>query len=389
MLIRFNRIFHQSEHDIPSSLSNPPHGYVSSSSSHTSRQATKFPTRTRDSVANAPHQEIPTFNSNASLVVNYLPSKFSNGVLSDSFGKRRRLPHYRNDSSLGGALIPKSDSGLDHYDVGDHALERPVARDGKASPLLQIKKAERGLRWNRFKWVLFFTNILVMTSRSYSSSRNWHTIQLTIYSLVGLLLCLMTWFNTFQRADIIRVGNRPELITSTIACILGIFTALIGWAGILLNNRSFLAVYTFLLWIVFIFILIPGYMAYKRRVFNLEGKVNEQWSQSLGAAGRLRIQNELECCGYFSPFVEATVSQTCYARSILPGCKLAYMAFERKALKRWYTSAFLLVPLHIAVMIAGLLCSNHVTYRFGKGMMPKVYRLTLTSMVIIMEGYAR
>jgi hypothetical protein len=199
----------------------------------------------------------------------------------------------------------------------------------------------------------------------------------------------MTWFNTFQRADIIRVGNRPELITSTIACILGIFTALIGWAGILLNNRSFLAVYTFLLWIVFIFILIPGYMAYKRRVFNLEGKVNEQWSQSLGAAGRLRIQNELECCGYFSPFVEATVSQTCYARSILPGCKLAYMAFERKALKRWYTSAFLLVPLHIAVMIAGLLCSNHVTYRFGKGMMPKVYRLTLTSMVIIMEGYAR
>jgi len=66
-------------------------------------------------------------------------------------------------------LIPKSDSGLDHYDVRDHAVERP---DSKASPLLQIKEVEQGLRWNRFKWVLFFTNILVMPSRWYSLSRN-------------------------------------------------------------------------------------------------------------------------------------------------------------------------------------------------------------------------
>jgi len=156
-----------------------------------------------------------------------------------------------------------------------------------------------------------------------------------------------------------------------------------------LNNRSFLAIYTFLLWIIFAFILIPGYMTYKRRTFNLEGKINAQWSQALGLAGRLRIQNELNCCGYYSPFVEATVSSACYARSILPGCKLAYIIFERTALKRWYTVAFLLVPVHLVVMIAGLLCSNHVTNRFGKGMMPKAYRLSLTSMAMIMEGYAK
>ena len=41
------------------------------------------------------------------------------------------------------------------------------------------------------------------------------------------------------------------------------------------------------------------------------------------------------------------------------------------------------------VMVAGLLCSNHVTYRFGKGMMPKAYRLSMASMAIIMENYAR
>jgi hypothetical protein len=210
-----------------------------------------------------------------------------------------------------------------------------------------------------------------------------------VYSFVGLVFCLLTWFNTFQWADVLRVGNKTELIVSTLACSLGIFASLIGWAGILLNNRSFLAVYTALLWVVFIFILIPGYVTYKRRTFNLEGKINAQWSQTLGVLGRLRIQNELNCCGYFSPFVEATVSQTCYARSILPGCKFAYLTFEKTVLKTWYTIAFVLVPLHISVMIAGLLCSNHVTHRFGKGMMPKAYRLSLTSMAIIMEGFAK
>jgi multisubunit Na+/H+ antiporter MnhG subunit len=210
-----------------------------------------------------------------------------------------------------------------------------------------------------------------------------------IYSFVCLILCLLTWFNTFQRADVLRVGNRTELVMSTLACSLGVFASLIGWAGILLNNRSFLAVYTSLLWVVFIFILFPGYVTYKRRTFNLEGKINAQWSQALGVTGRLRIQNELGCCGYFSPFVEATVSSTCYARSILPGCKLAYMSFEKTVLRGWYTVAFLLAFVHIAVMVAGLLCSNHVTYRFGKGMMPKAYRLSLTSMAIIMEAFAR
>ena len=62
--------------------------------------------------------------------------------------------------------------------------------------------------------------------------------------------------------------------------------------------------------------------------------------------------------------------------------------FERAVLKKWYTVVFALVPVHIMVMVAGLLCSNHVTYRFGKGMMPKAYRLSMTSMAIIMDNYA-
>ncbi|KAJ7767320.1 hypothetical protein B0H16DRAFT_1521762, partial [Mycena metata] len=87
------------------------------------------------------------------------------------------------------------------------------------------------------------------------------------------------------------------------------------------EQPPFLTVYTFLLWIAFGLLVVPGYITYKHRTLNLEAKVNQQWSQELGAAGRLTIQSVLGCCGYFSPFVEATVSATCYSRSILPGCK--------------------------------------------------------------------
>ena len=199
----------------------------------------------------------------------------------------------------------------------------------------------------------------------------------------------MTWFDVFERADIVRAGNRTELVFSTAAAAAAAVTSVFGWAGILLNNRSFLAFYTFFLWICFALLVTPGYLTYKQRTFNLEGKLNAQWSRDLGAIGRLRIQNRLHCCGYYSPFVEATVSQTCYARSILPGCKAAYLAFERRTLQIWYTIVFSLVPLQLFIMITGLLCSNHVTYRFGKGMMPKAYRLSLNSMAIIMDNYAR
>jgi hypothetical protein len=233
------------------------------------------------------------------------------------------------------------------------------------------RQAKPKLQWNRFKWALFISNLF-----------------LTGYTIVGLVFCLLTWFGVWDQSGIVRISNRPELIVSTLAATLGLITSLIGWSGILLNNRSFLAIYTFLLWICFGLLVAPGYMTYRRRAFNLEGKVNSQWSRDLGTVGRLRVQDQLGCCGYFSPFVEATISSTCYARSVLPGCKLHFLQFQRRVLARWYKVAFALVPVHLVIMIVGLLCSNHVTYRFGKGMMPKAYRLSMNTMAVIMDNYA-
>jgi hypothetical protein len=101
------------------------------------------------------------------------------------------------------------------------------------------------------------------------------------------------------------------------------------------------------------------------------------------------IEPQLRCCGYFSPYVEATVSPLCYPRSISPGCKNRYLKLERTVLETWYTISFSLVPAQILIIVAALLCSNHITYRFGKGLTPKRYRLDLGSMAVIMDEYAR
>ncbi|KAH9942973.1 hypothetical protein B0H21DRAFT_793008 [Amylocystis lapponica] len=302
-----------------------------------------------------------------SLSVNYLPSKFSSTVVSG--GPKRR----KNWKSVD-IMLPKRGGGREAFRSDEARMPGAGDDDYDGVNIGVIREGGRTqpkLRWNRFKWIMFIANLVF-----------------TVYSLAGLIACLLIWFNVWTHVDIIRVGNRPELIISTLAAALAVFTAVIGWSGILLNNRSFLAIYSTLLWIVFAFLVTPGYITYKHRVFNIEGKLNAQWSRDLGLDGRLRIQNQLRCCGYYSPFVEATISQTCYARSPLPGCKAAYLQYQRRILERWYTIAFAMVPAQIAMMVIGLLCSNHITYRFGKGMMPKAYRLTQNSMAVIMDNYA-
>jgi len=298
-----------------------------------------------------------------SLTINYLPSKFSR-------------PHspgmYKRRGKVDDEDVPKRGGGREAFRQGEARMPGPGDEDYDGVMPSQDGKAKPLMRWNHFKWVIFCTNLL-----------------LTAYSIVGLVFLLLTWFNVWDNADAIRVANRPELILSTLTASVGIITALMGWSGILLNNRAFLAVYNLLLWVMFVLLLVPGYLTYRRRAFNLEGKINAQWSRDLGVDGRLRIQTVLQCCGYFSPFTEATVSQTCYARSTLPGCKGPFLKWERFALERWYIVVFTIVPVHIGVMVSALLCSNHVTYRFGKGMMPKAYRLSLDSMAVIMDNYAQ
>lgn len=358
----------------------------------------------------SPRTESPLLRppSTHSLSINYLPTKFSDAVLYNGLKNRGKGLH----------LGPKLGGGREAFRSGEARMpgEGDEDYDGVQGSFFGKEggRTRPRLRWNKFKWTLFVSNLLVSFFLSLSIqlslfpiASRWRDIvfwgrlliayfylwfpslQFSGYSLAGTIFLLCTWFDVWKHADVVRVGNRDELIVSTIAAAFGIITSVIGWAGILLNNRSFLAVYTFFLWICFALLVTPGYITFKRRNFNLDGKINSQWGQDFGISEWLRIQNQLRCCGFFSPFVEAAISQVCFSRSVLPGCKGPYMDFERLVLKRWYTVVFGLVPFQIAIILVGLLCSNHITYRFGKGMMPKAYRLSMNSMAVIMDNYAR
>lgn len=146
--------------------------------------------------------------------------------------------------------------------------------------------------------------------------------------------------------------------------------------GILLNSRIILAFYVVSLWIGLVFAVTPAYIAYKRHTFNLPGKLNNLWSRELDLDGRRLVQTVLQCCGYYSPYIEAAADgERCYARSPLPGCKGPLLAMQRHLLAKIYTALFSIVGPHLAIIVTALLCSNHVTYRFGKGKTPKAYRV--------------
>ncbi|KAJ7083779.1 hypothetical protein C8R44DRAFT_651868 [Mycena epipterygia] len=304
--------------------------------------------------------------ASTSLSINYLPSKFSDALAAGGPRRRRRGKEGVTEPAMARG------GGVDAFRKGEARM--PEDRDDlHPSPERKgwFDRSETGARWTRFKWVLFLFNV------AYSV--------LGLTALIGLLLI---WLDILDHSDVIRVANHTELVFSTLAAAVAVFTCVFGWAGVMLNNRSFLAFYSFFLWISFAFLVVPGYITYRRQALNLEGKVNFQWSEDFNIDARRRIQNALGCCGYFSPYIEASISSTCYARSILPGCKAPFFHFEAAVLRRWFIAVFSLAGVNVGVMVAALLCSNHVTYRFGKGMMPKAYRLDADSVALIMDNYA-
>lgn len=247
-----------------------------------------------------------------------------------------------------------------YQNAQDSASQLSVASSLKFASKFPEPPRAHAPKWTKFKIVLFISVISIL-----------------IYGIAGVIGTTFTWMSLWDRADVIKVADTQILIFTTVASCLCAFTALIGLAGTILNNRAILTAYCFMLWPCFAFIATVGYLSYKRMTFSLAAKLDEQWSRYLDDVGRLIIQNTLHCCGYKTPLHQAVSSNTCYVRTNLPGCKFKFLQFERKALPLTYTIAFSLVPFHIINIIISLLCSNHVNKTFGKGLTPKQYRLNV------------
>jgi hypothetical protein len=181
------------------------------------------------------------------------------------------------------------------------------------------------------------------------------------------------------------------LVYITVAASIQIFTSLVGLCGAVLNSRPILAVYCLLLWPSFVSLAVVGYTSYKRTEFALDRKLNLAWSQWYNPHDRLAIQTSLGCCGYYNPLHQAVSSKRCLPRTTLPGCKAKLYMFEKQNLRIIWSTTFSLVPLQVLVICLSLLCSNHVTKTFGKGIVPKEYRLGSGDVQLEAEsvGYGR
>ncbi|TRM56911.1 Tetraspanin family-domain-containing protein [Schizophyllum amplum] len=214
-------------------------------------------------------------------------------------------------------------------------------------------------KWTRSKWALILSVLTVF-----------------VYGTAGLVCAIMIWFKTWDYADVMYVADNDVLILITLAALILLFTALIGMTGTLLNSRPLLAVYALLLWPALIALAAIGYTSYKRATYALDRKLSLAWSQYYTPLGRLLIQNALHCCGFYNPLHESTPSARCFPRTPFPGCKGALVSFERSNLGAIWSAAFSVAALHLINIVVALLCANHITDRFGKGIMPKQYRLS-------------
>ncbi|KAI9322406.1 hypothetical protein BX666DRAFT_1894552 [Dichotomocladium elegans] len=224
--------------------------------------------------------------------------------------------------------------------------------------------AKKRQKWTARKWWILFSNSLLF-----------------LYGLGIFLFALLTYFKFYLRADVIIVGE-PIILKLVLATgIICLVTSLLGYTGIMLNNRAILAYYNLLLWGCLGMIAAIGYVAYRKNKWNIEGKLSYQWHYLLTSDGRARVQANLHCCGYksFTDFHER--SNKCFPRTLLPGCKFKYQTFTVEALKLSWIVAFSILPVHLFVLISALLCANHINRKFGKNLPPKIYRLNYQGIV--------
>ena len=124
--------------------------------------------------------QLTTDISNLSLSVNYLPSKFSSGILVGGGEARRRPVTHDSVDFIG---VPKMGGGIDVFKSGEARMggegdgnDDDDDDDGTARTWFvrgrqqNSRPRKRKLRWNKFKWILFAANTIVSVLRYSSDS---------------------------------------------------------------------------------------------------------------------------------------------------------------------------------------------------------------------------
>ncbi|RUS14954.1 tetraspanin Tsp2 [Endogone sp. FLAS-F59071] len=238
------------------------------------------------------------------------------------------------------------------------ALPNPHALAGRRKPL----------NWTPHKWFLLTANTLLL-----------------LYSLFLIVVSLVTYLGLWKFAAVTMI---TEMVTLNILFSAGLsclITSIIGYIGIMLNNRAILTIYNLLLWPCFVNIAAIGYFAYRGILPStpsvLYQRHSRAWHHFMSPRDRLVIQSYLHCCGY-REFVDLPErSGQCFPRTIMPSCRHKLYDLTVSTMQVVYIGAFSIIPAHIFVIAMALLCSRHVDRRFGKGLPPKIYRVENVGLV--------
>ncbi|KAF8802309.1 hypothetical protein BYT27DRAFT_7286602 [Phlegmacium glaucopus] len=152
--------------------------------------------------------------------------------------------------------------------------------------------------------------------------------------LYRILVCLLTWFDASSMSGKTQMSYRPELVRHSPQ---QLYEPTVCHPGSDSSKHSPIDGRRRLVLQILRYSQTRSKQARNVRAYRYENGCNAQWSRTLlpvplDTSDRSRIQNQLQCCGRFSPFLEATITQTCYARSILPGYKGPYLVFQTKLL---------------------------------------------------------
>lgn len=137
-------------------------GIASGSRTYTNNSSTALASGRSSPALHSPGSEhkLAEAESSVSLSTHYLPSKFSSTMLNPAGpGPRRRKGRGKGEGEGGESHVPKMGGGVDAFRSGEArmAVDGDEDYDGVN---IGGPKTEK-MSWNRFKWTLFFANLVV------------------------------------------------------------------------------------------------------------------------------------------------------------------------------------------------------------------------------------
>ncbi|KAF9549415.1 hypothetical protein EC957_003804 [Mortierella hygrophila] len=197
--------------------------------------------------------------------------------------------------------------------------------------------------WTRSKWILLFSAVLLLG-----------------YSAALFAVCLGYMLGHFEYSTVVMEFHSNIIYLALGGSIIGILTAIVGLIGIFKENRIWLSWYTIILWPVFAIYISVGYIAFRRAKNHLRVHLKDEWIHSYSREQRLLVQRQLKCCGFQDSLSYGEYDLRCFPMINLPGCLHKYNLYEDNVLTTAWTISFSIAPVQLFVMIAALMCSNHV-----------------------------